>query len=114
MSFKLKLLIVLGIILFNLVLAILIKKDKLPMKYALIWIISSFVVFLIPVFPRFFTYVSNKLGFQALSSMLIVMFIGILMLITLFLTIIVSSQNKKIIRLTQDISLEKKEWEMIE
>lgn len=107
MSFKLKLFIIVGILFFVLLLGYLIKKDKLPMKYAIIWLFAAFIVLLVPIFPNLFYKISNKLGFQALSSMLMVMFIGMLMLITLFLTIIVSSQNKKIIRLTQDIGLKK-------
>lgn len=99
----------LGIITVSLVLLLIVlinlKREKIPVKYALIWVLSSFIIFLIGVLPGMFMWLANLLGFVTMSNMVIGMFIFILLIITMALTIIVSGQKRKITLLIQEVSI---------
>lgn len=99
----------LGLIIVSLILLLIVlsnlKKEAIPVKYALIWFLSSFIIFLIGLFPGIFIWIANLLGFITMSNMVIGMFIFILLIITMALTIIVSSQKKKITLLIQEVSM---------
>ena len=53
--------------------------------------------------------IANMLGFELLSNMIFFITVGILFIICFSLTIIVSNLNKKIVQLSQEIALLKKE-----
>lgn len=87
----------------------LVHKKKIPIKYSLVWILTSISIALLSIFPQVFIWISNLLGFNLMSNMVIAVFIGLLLLITMVLTVIVSNQNKKITLLIQEISIIKNE-----
>ena len=105
MSFNLRL----GLIIVSLILLVFIgvvlKKNKMPVKYSMVWIFSSLLILLIALIPGLFMELSELIGFVAMSNMVIGIFIFILLIITLALTIIVSGQRKKITLLIQEVSL---------
>lgn len=82
-----------------------VKKEKIPVKYSLIWLFSGFLILFIGIVPETITFFSNLLGFVNMSNMVIGIFIFILLLITMALTIIVSTQKKMITLLVQEISM---------
>lgn len=105
MPLKLKFgLIMISILLFVIVILIL-RKDKIPVKYALVWFLSSIIIFLLGVAPDLFAFVSNFFGFETISNMVIGFFIFILLMICMSLTITVSGQKRKITLLMQEISI---------
>lgn len=105
MSINLRLgLVIVAILLFMIILIVL-KKGRMPVKYSLVWILSSFIILSIGIFPGLFIWFSNLLGFVTMSNMVIAMFIFILLMITIMLTIIVSGQQKKITLLIQELSI---------
>lgn len=81
------------------------KKRKIPVRYSLVWITSSFLILLIAILPNLFSKISSLLGFVTMSNMVIGMFIFILLIISLMLTVIVSGQRKKIALLIQEVSM---------
>jgi hypothetical protein len=97
-------LIIVAIILIFLVISLL-KKNKIPVKYSLVWILSSFIILILGIFPGFFAFFSNLLGFKTISNMVIGILIVILLMITIVLTVIVSEQTKKINLLIQELSM---------
>lgn len=105
MSIKL----ILEILLFALILIFVIiqitRKGRMPIKYALIWFFSAFIILLVALIPNLMSLISNLLGFETMSNMIVAILIGILIFITMLLTIIVSGQKKKITLLIQEISL---------
>ena len=109
MSLSLRIgLIVTGLFLL-LVVFVILRKKYIPIKYALVWIASSLLIILIGVVPYIFIYISNIIGFVAMSNMVIGMFIFILLMITIMLTVIVSTQRRKITMLIQEVSMLKAE-----
>lgn len=105
MSISLRLgLIIVSLLLLIVVITIL-KKGRIPVKYSLFWISSAVVILLIGIIPNLFGIVANIFGFNTMSSLVIGMFIFILLMITIFLTVIVSGQKKKTTLLIQEISI---------
>lgn len=103
-------LVVLSLILVLIILR-LVAKNKLPVKYSLFWFLSSFVVFLVGVFPNFIGFFTKIIGFETSSSLIVCIIIGLLLLITLLLTIIISEQKRKLLLLVQEVSLLKEKVE---
>lgn len=85
------------------------KKGRIPEKYSLLWYFISFIILLLAIFPSILTFISDKIGFQAVSSFIIGVLLVLLTFITMALTIIVSGQKKKTTLLIQEISLIKSE-----
>ena len=89
----------------------LLRKDKITVKYSLIWIFASIGMIIISFLPNFMLQLANLFGFELLSNMVLCMFIGVLLLITLALTVMVTGLKKRTTLLIQEISLLKKELE---
>ena len=81
------------------------RKDKLPIKYSLIWYTMSLVLLLLGIFPGFLNGISNLFGFKVASSFIVGVILTLLMIVTLVLTIIIADQKKKIILLIQEVSI---------
>lgn len=98
------LLIIFSIILFLTILNLL-SKNKVPVRYSLLWIIASILIFVVGVFPNFVGQLTGLIGFQTTSNLVTGIILTILLIITLILTIIVSGQKKKIKLLIQEVSI---------
>ncbi len=103
------------VILFSLFLFILVlyllRKGRIPVKYALIWLFFVVVIALVSIIPNLMENLANFLGFELLSNMILTLFIAILLLLTLIQTVMIAGQKKKTILLIQELSLLKKEME---
>ena len=99
----------LGLVIVALVLLIAVlmqlRKRKIPVKYSLAWMFSSLIILLIAIVPGLFIKIANMLGFVTMSNLVIALFIFILLMISLMLTVIVSSQRRKITLLMQEVSM---------
>lgn len=105
MPLKLRLLLVGVSLLLFLILLLILRKGRMPIKYSLVWFFSSFIILLLGIIPELFEIISSLVGFITISNMIIGVFILILLIICLSLTIMISTQNKKITLLIQEISL---------
>lgn len=85
------------------------KKNKLPVKYSLIWYFIIIIIIVLGIFPNAIDMICDLCGFQAVSSFIIGIILTLMMIITLILTIIVANQRKLITKLIQEVSLQKKE-----
>ena len=111
MKLSLKLGIFLVVLLFSLFVLHSVKKGRLIMKYATLWLFASFVLFVGILIPDLLKKIAFLLGFEIISNMV---FFGGFVLVTFIifsLTIIVSSQSRKIKILVQEISILKNELE---
>ena len=85
-----------------------IKKDKIKVKYAIIWLLLFTFLLIFLVIPGFLEILTSLLGFQTPSNMIFSMLMAVLVVINISLTGIVSSQDKKIRMLIQEVSIIKK------
>lgn len=111
MSISLRLGLIVVALLLIITTLVILKKDRMPIKYSLIWIFSSFLILLVSLIPGAFGIISNYLGFVTMSNMVIGIFIFILLMISISLTVIVSGQKKKITLLIQELSILKEKVE---
>lgn len=109
MSIKLRIALLIFSIIWFIIILYSIRKNKLPIKYSLIWILAIFVIVLISVVPFILEYFAKLFGFLTMSSLVIGIMITILLGITLILTIIISHQKKQITLLIQEVSMLKGE-----
>ena len=77
------------------------RKGTLTLKYSLIWIAACFVLLLLLLIPGLPQHLADIIGIEV-SSNFVFMLEGIFVLIILIsLTLIVSKQNTRIVRLVQ-------------
>ncbi|MDD3453392.1 MAG: DUF2304 domain-containing protein [Bacilli bacterium] len=105
MSLKIKL----GMFFFSIILALfvsyILKKEKMPVKYSIVWYLAAFIILLAAIVPNFLISISSFLGFEALSSMITGLMIIILLSISMVLTVIISNQKRTIVKLIQEVSI---------
>ncbi len=93
------------------VIVYLLRNKRISMKYALVWILAIAIILFVLMLPSLMYRLASLFGFELLSNMILCVFIGILLFITLALTVMVSGQKKKITLLIQEVSILKKEVE---
>lgn len=105
MSLKLKVLLILIIVLLLLYVFKSVKNNKISVKYALIWIIADIAVIFCILLVEPLLKVSNFIGIKTVSNMLF--FLGFIFLLILCFnqSTQISIQNKKIIKLTQELGI---------
>lgn len=81
------------------------KRGRIPEKYSLLWYFISLVIFILAIFPDFFTFIAKQLGFQVMSNLIIGIILALLLFLTMSLTIIAAGQKKKTTLLIQEISI---------
>lgn len=86
-----------------------VKKNKISIKYSIVWYLSLLVLTIFTIFPVILGYVTKLIGIQLSSNFIFAFMIGVLFVITLSLTIIVSEQQDKIKMLIQEVSILKNE-----
>ena len=85
------------------------KSKKMSIKYSLMWLLIPLFFTIFVLFSDTIIHFANNLGFEVLSNFVFFMVIGLLFIICFSLTIIVTHLNQKIIALTQEIAMLKKE-----
>ena len=81
------------------------RKNKLPVKYSLVWYTIILILLILGAFPNILVYISEFCGFQVVSSFVIGIILTLMIFITLILTMIVAEQRKRIILLVQEVSI---------
>lgn len=96
--------IVFALLLFLLITYIL-KKGRVPIKYALVWYFADFAILIAATFPMFVSRIAHLVGFETMANMILCLLILILIYISIILTIIVAGQTTKIRLLIQEVSM---------
>ncbi len=92
----------------------LVKKEKLMLRYSLLWLVLAFVLILCAVFPGPVFEVAKLFGFLTASNFIFVVGFVFLLLIALSLSSVISKQTTSIKNLTQRVALLEKELELKE
>lgn len=91
------------------IVTIILKKGRIPMKFALVWYVPSFAIVLLALIPSLFEHIADILGFQTISNLVAGFLFVVLFLIVIALTVIIAGQTTKINLLIQELSMLKKE-----
>ena len=96
------LLLIFGVLLFILIIIIMIKKHKLSVKYAIIWLLAGFVLLVFAMFPYVVKLIRYFVGIELVSNLVFMMLISFLILVVLGLSSTVSIFSVQIKKLTQN------------
>jgi len=105
MSINLQLVSCLFILTILILIIYILRKGRITIKYALVWIAAAIILLLFLIFPSLFIWLTKLLGFKIGSNMVFAGLIAFLMFINIILTVIVSGQNNKIRLLIQEVSM---------
>lgn len=101
----LRILLLIGVAVYLFVILWLMKKQKLLVRYSIIWLFSAAVLALFAVFPYIVLVLRDLTKIVTPSNLIFMMAIAFLLLISLCLTSIVSSLSEKIKKLAQQNAL---------
>lgn len=104
MSTTLQVLMFLFALIFLLTIINMVRKNKLNLRYALLWLAAGSTMLLISIFPKIVLFLTRIIGFELASNMILFLGIVLLLGISLSLTKIVSKQSSQIQILTQELS----------
>lgn len=107
-DWKLKLIAVISLVIVILVITHFVKKNKISVRYSIIWYLSLVVLIIFSIFPEILGMLTKLAGFEISSNFLFVLLIAFLFFICISLTIIVSEQKEQIRKLIQEISIMKR------
>ena len=91
------------------VIALLISKKRLNIKYSIVWLIWSLLLVFMSIFPETFYGISKLLGIELPVNAVFLITIALLYALTLFVYIMISKHNEEIVKLTYQVALLKKE-----
>ena len=109
MSTNLRISVLIFVVLLIFVIFLILRKGKLSIKYAILWLFACFIMLLLIIFPNILGFLVKLVGFEVQSNLVFSIFIVILLLINLSVTIMLSSQREKINLLIREVSMLKKQ-----
>ena len=109
MQVKLSIILIIVAVTLILLTTIVLRRGRIPEKYALLWYAMALIILLVSLMPNVFSKIANSLGFYPMSSFIICIFIGLLIILVMALTIMLAGQKKKTTMLIQEVSILKKE-----
>lgn len=105
MSINLKLLSIVFILIITIAIFLITRKGRISLKYSIIWYGCLLILFILTMFPSLLVWFTNLFGIQISSNFIFAFMIGVLFVICISLTVIVSEQNEKIRCLIQELSI---------
>jgi hypothetical protein len=91
-----------------------IRRRHLREKYALVWLLIPALTILVTLIPGVLEKTAHLIGVFYPPALAFVIALGFLVLICLMLSVVISHQTDRIIRLTQEISLLKNRLDKLE
>ena len=83
----------------------LVRKNRITIKYSLVWMTAILAILIGALIPGILPWLAKLLGFETLPNLIFTLMIGILISVSMVLTIIVSGLKEKVRILTQEVSL---------
>lgn len=108
MSFRLKVVLIIVMLLLLLYLCGSIKNNKITMKHSFLWLVMDVLLIISVAFVENLVKVANFFGIATVSNMMFFCGFVFLTILCFNLSSQLSSQNKKIVNLTQELGIMKK------
>ena len=92
-------------VLFFVLLVWLLKRNRLSLKYCLLWLLSGIIMLVLAVFPGVLDWFSHVIGIYSSVNALfaVILFCGMMLMISF--TVIVSREKQEIVKMVQRIAL---------
>ncbi|HOK43239.1 MAG TPA: DUF2304 domain-containing protein [Thermoclostridium caenicola] len=111
MSSVLRIILIIGSLIFFVFIMNMVRTKKLELKYALTWILTSFSFVLLSIFPEILFFIAALMHIELPVNALYLCVISLLLLIVFTLSVAVSRQALRIKTLVQEIGLIKETLE---
>lgn len=105
MNIELRTLLLVGAIILILFIYRKLKKAQLHINEAFFWIVFSFIIFVLALFPEVGMHIARKIGIISAANLIFFATIALLIIKTFLLTIKVSTLEQKVVNLTQEIAI---------
>ena len=105
MDFKLKIFLFSVVLIFFALIFLLLKKNKLKVKYSVLWITMSVIFLIVLVFSETVKKISALAGFETTSNFVFFLAIFFILIMLVSLCIIISKQSEQIKKLTQRLGI---------
>lgn len=107
--------IIIGVVLVLAMLLILqqVRKNKLNLRFALLWLVLGILMLIIDIFPEIVAFAAKALGMELASNLLFFLGICFTLILVFGLTLKVSKLSDEAKRLTQEVALLKEESDTI-
>ena len=96
--------LIIGIV-FLIMMIELIRKNRVSLKYALLWLFSGVILLLLAIYPKLLDRLARLIGVYSPVNALFAILLCCGMMLMISFSVIVSGNKKAIVRLTQEISL---------
>ena len=96
--------IIIGILFLGMMIE-LIRKNRVALKYALLWLFSGLVLLLLAIFPQLLNKMSRLIGVYSPVNALFAVLLCCGLVLMISFSVIMSGNKKAVVRLTQEISL---------
>lgn len=91
----------------------LLYKGRMPVKFCLFWLLVCIILFMVCIFPNVIVSLANIVGFISMPNLVIGILFTLLFFICIVLTVMISGQKVKTTLLIQELSLLKKQVEIL-
>jgi len=105
MSLPLRIFLILISILFFVFVCFMVRREKLLLKYSIMWLILSVLGVVVSLFPSSIMWLSTLLGFESPVNLVFVAIIAILLIVCLMFSTTVTRQSTMIKDLVQELSI---------
>jgi len=105
MKLEVQVLAIIFIIILMVFITYFVKKNKMSIKYSIVWYLSLMILAIFTVFPNVLGLATNLIGIEVSSNFIFAFMLGVLFIICISLTIIVSNDQERIRILIQEISI---------
>lgn len=114
MSFTLRIVLIIGVIVYFVIILLFLKHKALALKYTLLWMMAGIVLGIMVIWPETLIYFVRILGIASNMNGLFIACIAFIIMILMSLTSIVFRQADKIKNLTQTIAKMEKRLREVE
>ncbi|MEG2054478.1 MAG: DUF2304 domain-containing protein [Oscillospiraceae bacterium] len=97
--------LIIGVLIFLAVILLMMKKHRLSVKYAIVWLVAAFVLLLFAAVPSILIFIRNFLKVEVVSNLVFMIVIAFMLLIILGLSSTVSKFAEEIKKLTQNAAI---------
>ncbi|MBE6763193.1 MAG: DUF2304 domain-containing protein [Ruminococcaceae bacterium] len=105
MSGILRIAFLVALALYFFILIYLLKKNRMTLKYSLLWMLVGLVMLFVAIFPEVFIWAARLIGVDVPSNALFAVLNFCMIVLLMFLTAVVSGQSNRLTRLTQSLAL---------
>lgn len=82
-----------------------VRRNKLQEKYSILWIAFAFLLIIFSAFPRFILKISELVNVKYAPALIFLLGFLFMIVYMLSITVTVSRQEKKIIKLAQELAI---------